>query len=229
MSDNNPVSDTSNTAGRTQWLAIGSTIVTIVLTALNAFWSHQISVVEIDLKKQQVEFQSKLDSRKLDLERYVFVQQLLDGVSKGEESQKTLTVSLINLALNPEEAEQFFSGLGSKDSKGEMEKVATLGNELVNQKYTIYLHLGKHDNSEQESLNPTRDALNLSGFRIAGYDDQRDTFGPGVDYFYEKDKLGAEKVVDILNKLRKPNEKPFVARPHLEKKIQKEGTLGIWF
>ncbi len=114
-------------------LAIVSAILTISLTALNAYWSHSIERVDSDLKVREAalkEQQLQLDERRERLSRYSFVQGLLNGVLTQNAAQKTLTINLITLALTKQESEQLFAGLQSS-ADPQARNVGILGSDIV--------------------------------------------------------------------------------------------------
>lgn len=122
---------TSGNIGK--WLATVSAVLTIGLTALNGYWSRQVSQVETEVKLRAADLERQrleLDAGKEQLSRYTFVQNLLTGVLTQDQAQKTLTVNLINLALTEKEAQQLFAGLQASDNQ-ETQIVGTLGSEVV--------------------------------------------------------------------------------------------------
>lgn len=212
-----------------KWIAIVSAAVTVGLSIANAYWSHRISLVDQDLKIREtslMEQQFQLDVGKGKLDRYAFVQRLLDGALSQDAGQRTITVNLITLTLGSEEAAQLFAGLRASENET-VREVAAAGTELVNQRFRIFLHLGKHDASGIQPLDPVKDALNKAGFEIRGSDNELDRHGPGIDYFNDTDRAGAERVATILNGLRGPKDKPFIVRRQSTKNAQ--GTLGVWY
>lgn len=123
------------------WLALFSTAVTITVTALNTHWTRdaqeraqdlnaQIQQREQALKEQQAALQYQLDTGKEKLARYTFVQNLMAGVLGQNRDQKTLTVNLITLALTPEEAQRFFTGLEVSENKAARD-VGVLGSAVT--------------------------------------------------------------------------------------------------
>tara|TARA_R110002073_G_scaffold240878_2_gene402686 strand:- start:10437 stop:11174 length:738 start_codon:yes stop_codon:yes gene_type:complete len=116
-----------------KWLAVVSAALTIGLTAINGYWSAKVSETESEIKKEAAELQKRrldLDSDKERIARYTFVQTLLKGVLTQDEAQKNLTVNLINLALNDDEAKQLFSGLQAS-SNNETQLIGSLGKEVL--------------------------------------------------------------------------------------------------
>ncbi|HVO02040.1 MAG TPA: hypothetical protein VMT54_07550 [Candidatus Cybelea sp.] len=93
-------------------------------------------------------------------------------------------------------------------------------------RYTIYLHLGPTGR-----LVPARAVVERTiaplGFSAAGADQQLDQFGPGVDYFNDGDKAGAEALAKALNTLIGPDQ-PQVKARH-QSVSNPEGMLGVWF
>lgn len=116
------MAEESKKAGIFPWVASISTLVTLSLTVLNAYWSNEIRALEGELKKQQI----TLDEENARLARYTFVQGLLDDLLSQEEAQKNLTVNLVSLALSNEEAKKLFSGFASSDNK-QVENVGNIG------------------------------------------------------------------------------------------------------
>jgi len=199
----------------------------------NAYWSHNISAVEQGLKKREADLKDQQflllrsqEMGKAQLDRYTFVQKLLEGALKEEPSQRTINVNLIKLALGNDEAALLFAGL-DLSSDPQLKAVAVDGGRLVNTQFRIFLHLGRHDGSRPQDSKPVIAALTNSGFQIKGQDNQADEFGPGVDYFFDSDKAAAVRAAATLNDLIGSSPKPFVARRQSAKNA--EGALGVWF
>jgi hypothetical protein len=125
----------------TVWLGVVSTVLTLSLTALNAYWSREINATDQRLKVKAAE----LEEKKLDLERqnfsltegkermarYAFVQGLFGSVLNEKDiGQRTLAVNLINLALTETEATKLFTGLQTSTDKRAQE-VGNIGSDLV--------------------------------------------------------------------------------------------------
>jgi hypothetical protein len=125
----------------TIWLGVISTVVTLVLTGLNAYWSLEINATDQRLKVKAAE----LEEKKLELERlnfsltegkermarYSFVQGLFSQVLNDKDiGQKTLAVNLINLALTETEATKLFTGLQTSTDK-QAREVGNIGTDLV--------------------------------------------------------------------------------------------------
>jgi hypothetical protein len=125
----------------TVWLGVVSTVLTLSLTALNAYWSREINATDQRLKVKATE----LEEKKLELERqnfsltegkermarYAFVQGLFGFVlNEKDVGQRTLAVNLINLALTEAEATKLFTGLQTSSDKRAQE-VGNIGNDLV--------------------------------------------------------------------------------------------------
>jgi len=104
------------------WVAAVSTVVTLSLTALNAYWSNEIGKIENILKERQV----SLDEEKSRLARYAFVQNLFDELLTKDEGKKNLNINLITLALNNDEAKQLFSGFATSENK-DVEYLGSIG------------------------------------------------------------------------------------------------------
>jgi hypothetical protein len=116
-----------------KWIALISTIITVVLTSVNAYWSHQVSKVKTELKIKAAELEQQrleLDAGKERLARYTFVQNLLSGVLTQDSAQKNLTINLISLALTEREAQQLFAGLQASGDEA-TRNVGALGSNVV--------------------------------------------------------------------------------------------------
>jgi hypothetical protein len=94
-------------------------------------------------------------------------------------------------------------------------------------RYLIYLHLGKLPDRYTPSKEVVLQRLTEAGFTVKGVDDNFDAYGPGVDYFHEKDKEAADIVAQVLNALL-PNESKQL-RSRKQNVTRQEGTIGIWF
>jgi CheY-like chemotaxis protein len=125
--------DVKTTVGKiSAWIGIISAITTVTFTSLTAYWSDKTRTVEtrlnereVELKELQTEWERRFKGEQIALEgnkermaRYAFVHTLFQGLlNEKDETQKTLTVNLINLALGKEEATALFVGLQSADDK----------------------------------------------------------------------------------------------------------------
>jgi len=219
-----------------KWLAVLSAILTIALSVVNGYWTHEINDFDQRLKAQQ----QNLDEAKERLQRYTFVEQLLHASLTAQDDERAINVNLIKLALTNDEAARLFAGLDTENGPGlstsirpaeevGLKAVAQAGTRLVSKGLRIFVHLGKHDGSGTQELARVSEALAAAGFPLSGFDKDTDQYGPGVDYFFDTDRPYAEKVAATLNTaltLKSP-EKVFVAR--YQAVGNKEGTLGIWF
>jgi TIR domain-containing protein len=113
-----------------------------------------------------------------------------------------------------------FSHTSSVSSRQDAEKPET-------RKYQLYLHLGKPSYRYLPAREDILQALAGAGLAAQGIDTDVDPYGPGVDFFHDKDRESAERVVQILNALLPKQSKQFTARKQTGK--NQEGTLGIWF
>ena len=95
------------------------------------------------------------------------------------------------------------------------------------ERFQLYLHIGKLTDRYTPSKENILQRLADAGFTVKGIDNEVDLYGPGVDYFYERDKEGADRVVQILNALLPKEAKQFKSRKQNVR--NQEGTLGIWF
>jgi len=116
-----------------KWLAMVSAALTIALTVLNGFVSAKVSETETEIKKDAAEIEKRrlqLDTEKERIARYTFVQTLLNGVLAQDEAQKNLTINLITLALDEDEAKQLFSGLQASNNDA-TQLFGLLGSEVL--------------------------------------------------------------------------------------------------
>jgi hypothetical protein len=140
------MSSAANTAGShvgkvSMFLGIISTVVTLALTALNAFWSHEIGKTDQRLKLEA----AKLEEKKIEIDRqnlaitegkeriarFAFVQNLFGAVlNEKDPGQRTLAINLINLTLTESEATKLFAGLQTSQDKRAQE-VGNIGSDLV--------------------------------------------------------------------------------------------------
>lgn len=140
---NQPLADNTSrhTSPITMWLGIVSTVLTLGLTVLNAYWSREINATDQRLKLKAAE----LEDKKLELERqnfsltegkermarYAFVQSLFGSVlNEKDAGQRTLAVNLVNLALTDSEAAKLFAGLQTSSDKRAQE-VGNIGSDLI--------------------------------------------------------------------------------------------------
>lgn len=87
------------------------------------------------------------------------------------------------------------------------------------------MHLGQSANRSVPTETEIIKALSSVGFGVAGMDTLADQYGPGVDYFHDSDKNGAEQVAAALSTLRPPTDKPIEARkPKAKNQV---GVLGV--
>jgi predicted chitinase len=93
-------------------------------------------------------------------------------------------------------------------------------------RYKIFLHLGPTGRAVPARAVIERTIVPL-GFSAAGMDLQFDQYGPGVDYFNEGDKKGAEALAKALNMLLGPDQAQLKARR--QSVSNPPGTLGVWF
>ena len=141
MNDSERNQHSSRASTLTIWLGVVSTVLTLLLTALNAYWSREISATDQRLKLKAADLEDKkLELEKLNfsltegkerIARYAFVQGLFASVvNEKDAAQRTLAVNLINLALTEEEATKLFTGLQASTDKRAQE-VGNIGSDLV--------------------------------------------------------------------------------------------------
>jgi hypothetical protein len=131
-----------------KWTAVISTIITVGLTAYNAFLNtqierdrtkiedvkNQIEISRLEFERVDSEIKKKyqdLEERKERTTRYEFVNKLLPDVLKKDKSQVNLTANLISLALTEEEARKLFNGFQiSPDAS--IQEAGRIGNAHLN-------------------------------------------------------------------------------------------------
>jgi hypothetical protein len=113
-------------------------------------------------------------------------------------------------------------------AKEESKKIETqLNSRIINSRFRLFIHLGQVNSRPVLERNLLIQKLESQGFQVVGFDNKSDKYGPGVDFFDEKDRKGAEKVVEIINTLLPPEATKLIVRR--QNVMQREGVLGIWF
>jgi hypothetical protein len=116
------------------WLGVISTVLTIILTAANAYSTHRINQItsEIELRKVDLEkLNVSVTEGKERMARYAFVQSLFGSVlNEKDAGQRTLAINLINLALTEPEATKLFAGLQASSDQRTQE-IGNIGSDLV--------------------------------------------------------------------------------------------------
>jgi hypothetical protein len=96
------------------WLGLLGSIITILLTIINANTKIQIDRREEDLKVLEMKLRERttgIEESKERVERYKWVLGLFPTLNGQNEKEKNFTLNLIRLALTKDEAEQLFTGL----------------------------------------------------------------------------------------------------------------------
>lgn len=101
------------------WVGVVSALITVGLTVVNAYWSNQIKDRQADLEEQRIE----LEQGRERLERFSFVESLLEDLVSDVEPARSLKINLVNLALTTSEAENLWQGL----QVSEDETVSSIG------------------------------------------------------------------------------------------------------
>lgn len=91
----------------TLWTGVIGTALTVVLTAWNAYTKTQIDDLELKLKERN----AGLEESRERVDRYKWVLGLFPDLTNANAQKRNFTVSLIRLALTPNEAAQLFTGL----------------------------------------------------------------------------------------------------------------------
>jgi hypothetical protein len=90
----------------TLWIGILGSIITISLTIVNTHTKNAIDQMELTLRGRA----ESLEEAKAHVEVYKWVYTLLPGLEDKDEKKRTLTINMINLALQ-DDAQKFFAGL----------------------------------------------------------------------------------------------------------------------
>lgn len=109
----------------------------------------------------------------------------------------------------------------SQKVEGRLEKLQANG------RYRIFLHTGSANGRPVPELEAIKKAFATEGYTILGLDDQKDAYGPGVDYFNDSDKSAAESIAKVLTGLLPGDPKQIPARR--QNAQNRVGTIGIWF
>ncbi len=136
----------------TSLIGIVSSAVTILLTVFNVYTKTGIDAAEVRLKEREQAINEKLREREAALEeskdrvsRYVFVKSLIPDVIGKDNADRSLTINLVRLTLNPDEAERFFNGLKFSPSKA----LQSLGSEGVSEIHEEKSRVAVASTSEQ--------------------------------------------------------------------------------
>jgi tetratricopeptide (TPR) repeat protein len=99
------------------WVSILSTLVTLGMTVVNDTTKNNIDQAQQEIAQKKAEVELRLQQQLNDLEvskekttRYEFVHQLVSDLTKEGNSNRMLTINLIQLALSPDEADRLFKG-----------------------------------------------------------------------------------------------------------------------
>lgn len=98
----------------TLWVGILGSLVTISLTIWNTRIQAEIGRREESLKALELQLKERttgIEESKERVDRYKWVLSLFPDLNEGEEKKKKFTISLIQLALTTDEAEQLFASL----------------------------------------------------------------------------------------------------------------------
>jgi hypothetical protein len=98
----------------TLWTGIAGSLLTVVLTAWNAYTKTQIDQREASLRDLELRLKERsagIEESRERVDRYKWVLGLFPDLTATDERRRNFTVSLIRLALTPDEATQMFTGL----------------------------------------------------------------------------------------------------------------------
>jgi hypothetical protein len=102
------------------WMGVLSALVTVLLTIGNFWTKTKIDQTETSLKALEAGLHERaqgVEESKERVARYTWVRGLFPDLDSSEPRKKTLTLVLIRLALNKDEAEQFFGALASSSDQ----------------------------------------------------------------------------------------------------------------
>jgi hypothetical protein len=103
----------------------------------------------------------------------------------------------------------------------------TLESLQENGRFRIFLHVGQAKNRPVPDVDAIKKALATQGFAVLATDEDVDEFGPGVDYFDDRDIDAAKKVAASVGGLLPGNSDSMRVRRQTVQ--SRPGTLGIWF
>lgn len=102
------------------WMGVLSALVTVLLTIGNFWTKTKIDQTETRLKTLEAGLHERaqdVEESKERVTRYTWVRSLFPDLDSSEPRKKTLTLVLIRLALNKDEAEQVFGALASSSDQ----------------------------------------------------------------------------------------------------------------
>src|SRR5262249_9182164 len=79
-------------------------------------------------------------------------------------------------------------------------------------RFPVYAHLGQSGNWPVPNRDAVINALSSAGYRLGATDELSDKYGPGVDYFHDQDKTGAERVAAAMKEFAPDGSKEIHAR-----------------
>lgn len=97
--------------------------------------------------------------------------------------------------------------------------------------YTLFVHDGAPDDmTARPNASLLVQALREQGWVVRGVDNQKDTYGSGIDYFRPQDKAAAEGIATSVNKWLRENGKADLAavKPRLQSTRNPPGYIGVW-
>jgi hypothetical protein len=176
------------------------------------------------------------DPLKEDIESNIAVISTQNAVTEAQQRHAEQTLTLLadttkTLGLLKSEADELIQKTGGKSavSKDDIiklqEDVSRLQASMAPSRYRIFLHFGNR-NLGPELEAKIKAEFSENGFIVVGTDRKDDFGGSGIDYFYDRDCIGAQKVRELLLKVL-PRD---ASTPPLRKQsvINQPGTLGVW-
>lgn len=151
MGDGEATTQGKITRSFTTWIAIVSSVITVLLTVYNAWMKNRIDNAAAQLDSQRIALEAARDR----VARYQFVRSILTGMDSSETEAKTLSVNLVRLALDSTEAARLFAGLKSS-SDTSLARIGSIGVAAIADQPFVSL--------VQRMVGPDRDT------RVAAYD-----------------------------------------------------------
>jgi hypothetical protein len=99
--------------------------------------------------------------------------------------------------------------------------VATAADDIS--RYTLFLHTGGGPGGTADLV---KGVLQKQGYTVRPDGDTDDSGGPGVDYFYDQDRAGAERVAGVVNSALPEDLKRL--QPRRQQARNPPGYLGVW-
>jgi hypothetical protein len=211
-------------------------IASILSAGLMFYIGHRSNLIDDQLNEiQKTQFAAEQAAKASQFDRESerqYVSLVYQELISQDEMRQKAALTLVTI-LEPDTGQKLIawirdSGLLLEENKAKsLEVEESLEKLKTNRRFVLYLHLGQVENRQVPARVDIERLLKSNGFINLRVDDEKDRYGPGVDYFHDTDRVGAEIVADILNTLLGADQKPIV--PRKQSGRNPEGWLGIWF